>query len=143
MSLQAYLRLLNTKWHEGTSKDKQHEVVALEKVLYVDHCSSICRGAPLYRITTISLRVLHSLFTNDIRVITYFLHPRLSGLGLCHFFLLFTFEVPLLLSKLSTLANTFSTCMGEASLHAFPPKCLLHPSLEMLVKYTCLCQRKS
>jgi hypothetical protein len=29
MSLQVYLLLLNTRWHEGSSKTKQHEVVAL------------------------------------------------------------------------------------------------------------------
>jgi hypothetical protein len=33
MSLQAYLRLLNTSWYEGSSEAKQYEVVAFEKVL--------------------------------------------------------------------------------------------------------------
>jgi hypothetical protein len=32
MSLQAYLRLLNTRWHEGSSKAKQHEAMTLENV---------------------------------------------------------------------------------------------------------------
>jgi hypothetical protein len=43
MSLQAYLRLLNTRWHEGSSKSKQHKALALKKVPYTWQCSSIYR----------------------------------------------------------------------------------------------------
>jgi hypothetical protein len=32
--------------------------------------------------------------------------------------------------------------MGDASLHAYPAKGLLHPSVEMFLKYNCLCQSK-
>jgi hypothetical protein len=35
----------------------------------------------LYKITTMPFRVLHTLFINNIRAITYFLHPRLRGFG--------------------------------------------------------------
>jgi hypothetical protein len=31
MSLQTYLRLLNTWWHKGSSKAKRYEVMALKK----------------------------------------------------------------------------------------------------------------
>jgi hypothetical protein len=81
MGFHAYLRLLNTRWHEGSSKTKQLEVVTLKKVL--GHCSSIYKEdePALYRITIMPLRVLHTLLTNDIRAITYFLHPWLHELG--------------------------------------------------------------
>jgi hypothetical protein len=54
-----FLRLLNTKWHKGSSKAKQHEVVALEKVLYARHCSSIYREdePPLYKLQSHPLRL--------------------------------------------------------------------------------------
>jgi hypothetical protein len=53
--------------------------MALKKIPYAGHCSSIYREdeTPLYRITIMPIKVLHTLFTNDIRTITYFLHPRL------------------------------------------------------------------
>jgi hypothetical protein len=81
MSLQAYLWLLKIRCHEGTLKAKQHEAKALEMVPYAGHCSSIYREdeLPLYRITMTPIKVLHTLFTNDIRTIMYFLHPRLCG----------------------------------------------------------------
>jgi hypothetical protein len=53
----------------------------LAKVPYAGHCSSIYRRdePPLYIFTIMSIRVLHILFTNDIRTITYFLRLRLCG----------------------------------------------------------------
>jgi hypothetical protein len=108
MSLQAYLQLLNTRWHEGSLKAKRHEAMALEKVAYVGHRSSIYRDdePPLYRITIMSIKVLHSLFTNDIRTLTYFLHPRLCGFQPS----LFGSLPSSLCSKLSTSAIIFVTC---------------------------------
>jgi hypothetical protein len=96
MSLQAKLWLLNTKWHEGTSKAKQYEGVILEKELYAGHCSSIYREdePPLYKITITPLKALLSLFTNAIGILPYFpflytycafsivLHPRPLSLRL-------------------------------------------------------------
>jgi hypothetical protein len=31
INLETYFRLLNTKWHEGSLKAKQHEAMALER----------------------------------------------------------------------------------------------------------------
>jgi hypothetical protein len=47
----------------------------LKKVLYAEHCSPIYREdeLPLYKITIMLLKVLYTLFTNDIRVVLYFL----------------------------------------------------------------------
>jgi hypothetical protein len=74
MSLQAYLRFLNTRWHEGSSKVKQHKDMSLEKVLYTWHCLSIYRKdeLPLYKITIIPLKALHSMFTNVVGILPYF-----------------------------------------------------------------------
>jgi hypothetical protein len=54
---------------------KWHEVMDPLKVLYVGHCSLIYREdePSLYRITIMPLKALQSLFTNDIRVVLYFL----------------------------------------------------------------------
>jgi hypothetical protein len=51
----------------------------LKKVLYAGHRSSIYREdePPLYTITIMSTKALHTLFTNDIKIITYFPRPRL------------------------------------------------------------------
>src|SRR5690349_17946793 len=56
------------------SKAKQHEVMALKKVLYAGHCSPIYREdeSPSYKITIMPLKVLHTLFTYDIRAAMYF-----------------------------------------------------------------------
>jgi hypothetical protein len=79
MSLQAYIRLLNIGWHKGSLKAKLHEATTLKKVPYTWQCSSIYRKDELasYKITIMSLEVLHTLFTNDIRAILYFLPPLL------------------------------------------------------------------
>jgi hypothetical protein len=72
--LQAYLWLLNARRHEGSSKAKLYEAMTLEKVLYVRHRLSIYREdeLPLYKITTMPLKALHSLFTNDVRILLSF-----------------------------------------------------------------------
>jgi hypothetical protein len=74
MSLQAYLRLLNARRQEVSSKAKQYEAVALEKILYIGHYSSIYREdePPLYKITTMALKALQSLFTNHVRILLSF-----------------------------------------------------------------------
>jgi hypothetical protein len=93
--------------------------MALEKVLYVGHYLSIYREdeLPLYRITIMPIKVSHTLFTNDIRTISYFLHPRLHGFrpslfdnlpfGLC--------------LKLSTSDIIFTSCVHKRSffVHCF------------------------
>jgi hypothetical protein len=85
-----FLRLLNTKWHKGSSKAKQHEVVALEKVLYARHCSSIYREdePPLYKITITSLKALHSLFTNVVGILLSFPFLRIH----CALFIVFQYR---------------------------------------------------
>jgi hypothetical protein len=47
-------------------------------VLYVEHCSSIYREdePPLYKITIVPLKALHSLFINDVWILPSF--PFLS-----------------------------------------------------------------
>jgi hypothetical protein len=54
-------------------KAKQHEAMALEKVLYTWHYSSIYREEepPSYKITIMPLTVLHKLFTNVIGNIVF------------------------------------------------------------------------
>jgi hypothetical protein len=49
-----------------------------QRVLYVGHCSSIYRKdePPLYKITIMPLKALHSLFTNDVGILLSF--PYLS-----------------------------------------------------------------
>jgi hypothetical protein len=48
---------------------------SLEKILYVEHCLPIYREdePPSYKITTILFKTLHTLFTDNIRVVLYFL----------------------------------------------------------------------
>jgi hypothetical protein len=41
MSLQAYLWLLNTRWHEGSSNAKQHKAMAFKK-------GTLCRALFTY-----------------------------------------------------------------------------------------------
>jgi hypothetical protein len=98
--------------------------MALQKVSYVGNCSLIYREdePPSYKITIMPLKVLHTLFTNDIRAIVYFLHPRLCEFrpllfGSFSYWLMF--EVLQLLPKLSTSASTFTLArIGGASLFA-------------------------
>jgi hypothetical protein len=54
----------------------------LKKVPYAGHCSHIYREEepPSYKITIMPLKVLHTLFTNDIWAIMYFLFCWLHGL---------------------------------------------------------------
>jgi hypothetical protein len=53
----------------------------LQKVSYVGHCSPIYKEdePPSYKITIMPLKVLHTLFTNDVGAIMYFLHSQLCG----------------------------------------------------------------
>jgi hypothetical protein len=55
--------------------------MVLKKVSYAEHCSPIYRKdePPSYKITIIPLKVLHTLFTNDVIATMYFLHSRLRG----------------------------------------------------------------
>jgi hypothetical protein len=57
----------------------------LKKLLYAGHCLSIYRGdeLPLYTFIIMSIKVLHTLLTNSIRAVAYFLCLRLCGLS-CH-----------------------------------------------------------
>jgi hypothetical protein len=98
----------------------------------------------LYIITIVPFRVLHTLFTNVIRAITYFC-PSLAAR--VRAFVAFSFS---LRPKFLCCRRSYQLClapfplarMGEASLHAFPTKGLLRPSVEMLLKYTCFCRSK-
>jgi hypothetical protein len=111
MSLQVYLRLLNIRWREGFSKTKRHEAMA--PCTLCRALSSIYREdePPLYRITIMPIKVLHTLFTNDIKTIMYFLHPRL-----CEFHPSLFGSFPSgLCPKLSTLAIIFATCAHRRS----------------------------
>jgi hypothetical protein len=53
--------------------------MAIKKVSYAGHYSPIYREdeSPLYKITIMPLKVLHTLFINDVRAIMYFLHSQL------------------------------------------------------------------
>jgi hypothetical protein len=117
MSLHAYLLLLNTRWHEGSLKAKQHEVVALENVLYAGHCSSIYREDErlFYKITITSLKDLHSLFTNVVGTLLSFPFPCIH----CALFVVFH---PRPLSCRGWLPRPVSSLLvrvDEAFLHCF------------------------
>jgi hypothetical protein len=43
VGLQAYFQLLNTRWHEGSSKAKQLKVWLSKRWIYTEQCSSIYR----------------------------------------------------------------------------------------------------
>jgi hypothetical protein len=58
--------------------------MALQKVIYAGHCSPIHREdePPLYKITIVPLKALHSLFTNNIRAVFFSFLCYYIGLGL-------------------------------------------------------------
>jgi hypothetical protein len=78
---------------------------------------------PLYKITIMHLKVLHTLLTNDIRAALYFLPPSLQGPSLCRVkaSLLACVRSLSSLPKLPTLARTFATCSCRRSffIHCF------------------------
>jgi hypothetical protein len=76
-SLQTYLWLLNTRWHEGSLKAKQHEAMTLERLFFVGYCSPIYREGEQLRE---KLQTCHEVYThvlqNDAAILTTF--PFLS-----------------------------------------------------------------
>jgi hypothetical protein len=92
----------------------------------------------LHKITIMPLKVLHILFTNDIKAIMYLLHPRLRGFrpplfgsfssGLCSKFFCGCQSCRLWLTPLP-LAHT-----GEASLYAASVEGLFRPLVEMYLR---------
>jgi hypothetical protein len=75
MSLQVYHRLLNTRWHKGSLKAKQHEAIALKKGTLYMALFIYLKGRRTAFVQNYKHvpQGLHTLFTNDIRVILYFL----------------------------------------------------------------------
>jgi hypothetical protein len=138
-SLQSYLRLLNARWNKDSLKAKQHEAMAFEKVSYAWHCSPIYRQdeQPLYKITIMPLKVLHTLFTDDINTSMYFLFSLLRRSWPStrkSFFSAFT-RSPSPFPKWSTSPRT-----GESSLYVVWTEGQLRPLIKVYLKHTCLCR---
>jgi hypothetical protein len=109
-----------------------------QKVSYTWHCSSINREdePPSYKITIMPLKVLHTLFTNDIRVTSYFLLPLLHRVwpSSRESFSASLRSKPFSFCKSYQLQLTplLSMHIGKAS--------LLSMHIEVYLKHTCSCQ---
>jgi hypothetical protein len=93
--------------------------MVLPKVSYAGQCSPVHRKdeLPSYKITIMSFKVLHTLFTNDIKAIMYFSILGCTSLGLhcLEASPLAYVQSSSLLPKLSTSASIFATCTHRRS----------------------------
>jgi hypothetical protein len=101
--------------------------------LFIEKVNRLCTELQSY-----PLKVLHTLFTNDITAIVYFFHPRLLGFwpSLFGSFNTYVRSYRLRLSSL-LLVRT-----GEASLYAASVEGQLRPPVEVYLKYTYLCRSR-
>jgi hypothetical protein len=79
-NLQAYIWLLNTGWHEGSSKAKQHEAMALEKRYFIQGTVHLFIGKMNHlciKLQSCPSRFYTHCFTDDIRATMYFLFSSL------------------------------------------------------------------
>jgi hypothetical protein len=137
MSLQPYLRLLNTKWHKGSSKAKPHEAMALQKVLYAEHCS------PIYREVEQLRRKLHTcpwVYIHDSLMIQGHrcMFPFLSCCASIELLFLrwLAFETFLLCQSYQLrLAPLVLVRIGETSLHVTSSEGQLRPSIVVYMKH--------
>jgi hypothetical protein len=118
--------------------------MTLEKVLYAGHCSPIYRedGLPLYKITIMSLEVLHTLFTDDMRATMYFLFSLLhrSWPSSRENFSVGLHSKPFSFSEANDFGSHLSllTHAGKASLYVASVEGQFRPSIEVYLKHTCL-----
>jgi hypothetical protein len=144
-SLQSYLRLLNARWHKDSSKAKQHEAMAFEKVSYAGHCSPIYREdePPLYKITIMTPR----FYTHCLQMISKhqcifsFLRYACLGLSRVRASSPLTLEAHLLFrSERLRLAPLLLPRTCESSLYVIWTEGQLCPLIGVYLKHTCLCR---
>jgi hypothetical protein len=120
-NLQTYIRLLDTRWHEGSSKAKRHEAMAFERWIYVGYCSLIYReGEQLHEKLQTCPWSLHTCITNDAGMLMTF--PFLScytsfELHIFGIFMSKVSSVPKLVALVHT--SSFARFSWNFSLHRF------------------------
>jgi hypothetical protein len=108
-SLQTYLWLLDTRWHEGSSKATQHEAMVLKRWIYVWYYSPIYReGEQREKLQTCPWS-LHTCITNDIWILMTFIFISCCTSPKLHIHDIFAFKASFM-PKLLASAHIFATC---------------------------------
>jgi hypothetical protein len=117
-----------------------------KKVLYVGHSSPIYRGdgPPLYKITIMPYKVLHTLFKDDIGAAMYFLFSLLhrSWPSSRKSFSARLHSKPISISEATDFGShlCYFAHIGKSSSYVVSNEGQLHPSIEVYLKLTCLCR---